>query len=90
MNNKNNLSDKIRAFREQHNLTQDEFGSAVGVSRQTVNKWESGRSEFPSNLIRISNHTNPLYANLARDILGEVYGVPLSTEKAKPTTMEDE
>ena len=32
----------IRTYRTQNNLTQEELGNKLGVSRQTVNNWESG------------------------------------------------
>lgn len=36
--------EKIVKLRKMKGLTQDEFASAVGVSRQAVYKWESGQS----------------------------------------------
>jgi len=38
------FKEKIIKLRKQKGLTQDEFASAVGVSRQAVYKWESGQS----------------------------------------------
>ena len=38
------FSEKIVKLRKIKGLTQDEFASAVGVSRQAVYKWESGQS----------------------------------------------
>ncbi len=38
------FSEKIVKLRKMKGLTQDEFASAVGVSRQAVYKWESGQS----------------------------------------------
>ena len=40
------FKEKIVRLRKQKGLTQDQFASAVGVSRQAVYKWESGQS-FP-------------------------------------------
>ena len=38
------FKEKLVVLRKIKNLTQDEFASAVGVSRQAVYKWESGQS----------------------------------------------
>lgn len=38
------FNEKIVKLRKIKGLTQDEFASAVGVSRQAVYKWESGQS----------------------------------------------
>ena len=38
------FSEKIVKLRKMKGLTQDEFASAVGVSRQAVYKWESAQS----------------------------------------------
>ena len=38
------FSEKLVKLRKLKGLTQDEFASAVGVSRQAVYKWESGQS----------------------------------------------
>ena len=39
----NELGDKILELRTIKNISQDELAAAVGVSRQIVSKWESGR-----------------------------------------------
>ena len=38
------FQEKLVILRKTRGLTQDEFASAVGVSRQAVYKWESGQS----------------------------------------------
>ena len=38
------FKEKLVRLRKIKGLTQDEFASAVGVSRQAVYKWESGQS----------------------------------------------
>ena len=38
------FNEKIVRLRKIRGITQDEFASAVGVSRQAVYKWESGQS----------------------------------------------
>ena len=34
------LAEKIREYRSQNHLTQEEFGKLLGVSAQAVSKWE--------------------------------------------------
>lgn len=47
--------EKITAIRRENNLTQEQFAEMLGVSRQSVSKWEIGAT-FPDTekLIRIS------------------------------------
>lgn len=33
--------EKIAKLRKENNLTQEEFGDLLGVTRQSVSKWES-------------------------------------------------
>ncbi len=35
-----NFGEKIRKLRREHDLTQDELAQAIGVSYQSVSKWE--------------------------------------------------
>lgn len=37
------LADRLRAFREQHGLTQEELARALGVSWSTLARWEGER-----------------------------------------------
>lgn len=39
-----NIAEKISSLRKAHNLTQEAFGEAVGVTAQAVSKWEKGDS----------------------------------------------
>ncbi len=34
------ISDKIKAYRSAHAITQEQFGALIGVSPQAVSKWE--------------------------------------------------
>ena len=34
------VSEKIKAYRREHHLTQEEFGRLLGVSPQAISKWE--------------------------------------------------
>lgn len=36
------FKDKIKALRAEHNATLEDIGNAVGVSKTTVQRWESG------------------------------------------------
>lgn len=49
--------DRIRVSRRQKNITQDELALAVGVSKPTINKYESGK---------IRNIKRPTIAAIAR------------------------
>lgn len=40
-----NLSDKISKLRRQAGLSQEQLAEALGVSRQSVSKWESGQAQ---------------------------------------------
>ena len=39
-----NLSNKIYEMRKAHGLSQEQLAEKLGVSRQSVSKWESGES----------------------------------------------
>lgn len=74
------FAEKIVRLRKLKGLTQDEFASAVGVSRQAVYKWESGQS-YPevSKLLEIK-----LLFNISiDDLLDESYVVVLPEKKRK-------
>ncbi len=45
MNNTNIFSENVKLLREQANLSQAELGAAIGISKQTVNDIEHGRSK---------------------------------------------
>ena len=38
------LSEKILKLRKANNLSQEELAEKLGVSRQSISKWESGQS----------------------------------------------
>lgn len=40
-----NLADKIQRERKRHGLSQETLAQQVGVSRQSVSKWEAGQSQ---------------------------------------------
>lgn len=72
--------EKIVKLRKMKGLTQDEFASAVGVSRQAVYKWESGQS-YPevAKLLEIK-----LLFNISiDDLLDDSYDVIVPEKKKK-------
>ena len=74
------FQEKIVRLRKIGGLTQDEFASAVGVSRQAVYKWESGQSypEVPK-LLEIKK----LFMISIDDLLDEEYEVALPEKKKR-------
>ena len=92
------FSEKLVKLRKLKGLTQDEFASAIGVSRQAVYKWECGQSypEVPK-LIEMKK----LFGISLDDLLDENYEVILPekpkrkrtpkapVEKAVETTTEE-
>ena len=39
-----NLSDNLKRIRKENNLSQEQLADKLGVSRQSVSKWESGQA----------------------------------------------
>ena len=74
------FKEKIVKLRKLKGLTQDEFASAVGVSRQAVYKWESGQS-YPevSKLLEMK----VLFNISIDDLLDENYEVILPEKKKR-------
>ena len=74
------FKEKIVKLRKQKGLTQDDFASAVGVSRQAVYKWESGHS-YPEaqKLLEIKK----LFDISIDDLLDENYEIVLPEKKKK-------
>ena len=45
---------RIKAIREARNLTKEQFGKKIGVTRKTVANWEKGTTRpTPNNLMKI-------------------------------------
>ena len=44
------LSEQIKKYRKENNLTQEQFASKLFVSKQAVSKWETDRSYPDINL----------------------------------------
>ena len=74
------FSEKIVKLRKIKGLTQDEFASAVGVSRQAVYKWESGQS-YPevAKLLEIKM----LFGISIDDLLDESFEVIMPEKKKR-------
>lgn len=74
------FSEKIVRLRKIKGITQDEFASAVGVSRQAVYKWECGQS-YPeaSKLVEIK----ALFGISIDDLLDDGYEVALPEKKKR-------
>ncbi len=49
-----NIADKILKLRKEHGLSQEAFAEKMGVSRQTVSKWESGTAPDTDKIILMS------------------------------------
>ena len=80
------FKEKLVKLRKLKGLTQDEFASAVGVSRQAVYKWESGQSypEVPK-LLEIKL----LFGISIDDLLDETYEVVLPEKKRRRRISEE-
>lgn len=74
------FSEKLVILRKIKSLTQDEFASAVGVSRQAVYKWESGQS-YPevSKLLEIKL----LFGISIDDLLDDTFEIALPEKKKR-------
>ena len=77
------FKEKLIRLRKIKGLTQDEFASAVGVSRQAVYKWESGQS-YPevAKLLEIKL----LFGISIDDLLDDNFEVLLPEKKKKKRT----
>ena len=64
-----NFSEKLMNLRKKEGLSQEEVGEKLGVSRQTVSKWESAQS-YPDfqKLVAISDYFQLSLDELMRDI----------------------
>lgn len=61
--------EKLISLRKAEGLSQEELGAELGVSRQTVSKWESGQS-YPDfqRLVLLSDYFGLTLDELVRDI----------------------
>ena len=77
------FKEKLVILRKSKGLTQDEFASAVGVSRQAVYKWESGQSypEVPKLL-----EMKLLFTISIDELLDDNYDLPMPEKKKRKRT----
>ena len=80
------FKEKLVILRKSRGLTQDEFASAVGVSRQAVYKWESGQSypEVPKLL-----EMKLLFTISIDELLDDNYDIPLPEKKKRKRASKD-
>ena len=74
------FKEKLVILRKSKNLTQDEFASAVGVTRQAVYKWESGQSypEVPKLL-----EMKQLFSISIDELLDDNHDIPVPEKKKR-------
>lgn len=74
------FSEKLVILRKKYGLTQDDLAKQLGVSRQSVYKWECGQSypEVPK-LLEIKLHFNVKID----DLLDDSYEMPMPEKKKK-------
>lgn len=77
------FNEKLVVLRKIKHLTQDEFASAVGVSRQAVYKWESGQS-YPEALKLVEMKL--LFGISIDDLLDDTYEIELPKKKRRKRT----
>ncbi len=77
------FSEKLVVLRKIKHLTQDEFASAVGVSRQAVYKWESGQS-YPE--VQKLIEMKMLFNISIDDLLDDTFEIELPKKKRKKRT----
>jgi repressor LexA len=87
------LGENLRALREMNHISQDELGRIAGVTRETVNKWESGaignirnknldniREHFQLSIDDLRSET----CGLAAQVKGGAGGAGLATSASCP------
>ena len=79
------FKEKVVKLRKLKGLTQDEFASAVGVSRQAVYKWESGQS-YPE--VAKLLEMKILFNISIDDLLDDNYEVIVPEKKKKRVSKE--
>ena len=57
--NRITIADRMKEYRQNHNVTQKEFGKLIGISPQAISKWEREQGYPDISLL-------PVLANLLR------------------------
>ena len=81
------FKEKLVILRKARGLTQDEFASAVGVSRQAVYKWESGQS-YPE--VQKLLEMKLLFGISIDDLLDDTFEIELPKKKRKKRMTKEE
>ena len=72
------LGQRISLYRKKLNISQEELGARLGVSRQAVSKWETGTADpSTSNLLALAK----LFGVSAEELLQSVEKSAPNTEK---------
>ena len=83
-----NISERISSHRKQRNLSQEELASLLGVSRQTVSKWETGDT-LPDilNAVALAKlfhiTTDTLILGISKGFVGSTYSGNLREQRRK-------
>ena len=82
--------EKLTELRKREGLSQDELGERLGVSRQTISKWELGQS-YPDfkKLVAVSDYFHLSLDELVKDVDGQEGHEPSSGEKLTAQISED-
>ncbi len=81
-----NFANNIKAIRKENNLSQEQLAEKLGVSRQSVSKWESGQS-YPEmdKILLICNLFNCDIGELMNDNIKEINETKQSKTKINKT-----
>ena len=84
------LGEKLSKLRKENNITQEQLADALGVSRQSVSKWESD-SAYPETekLIRISAMFQCSLDYLLKEEVSESAGGPAPTSTVRRVSRDD-
>ena len=77
------LGEFLRRWRKRSDLTQDEAGDAVGVTRQTIANWESGNST-PTAAV-LAQLLEPLLEQQSAMLKALPWVHPMATRQAMPS-----
>ena len=81
------IGENIKALRKTHDLTQPEFAKIVGISRNSLSRYENGTSSISTELIdRICQKFNVSYI----DIVGDEQGIAFDDTSNPWVLMSDD